>query len=89
MSDRQQQFLNWVLGVAAGLVLLAVSGGILFDRDIAREVSDQGARIRNIENQIDAYRADRRAELGYRDQAIKSLENRVDRVEGGSQRGPR
>jgi hypothetical protein len=89
MSEKQQQFLNWILGVAAGFVLLAVSGGILFDRDIARDVADQGARIKNIENQIESYRADRRAESGLRDQAIKRLEDRTDRIEGGYQRGPR
>jgi hypothetical protein len=100
MSEKQQQFYNWILGVAAGLVLLAVSGGVIFDRDVARDVADQGARIRNIENQIDAFRIDRRAggiysyndamrELSYRDQAIKRLEDRMDKAEGGSQRGPK
>jgi hypothetical protein len=100
MSERQQQLLSWLFGIFGGLVVLAASGGVLFDREIARQIADQGARIKNMENQFGTYVDDKRVngtynysdamkELNYRDQAIKRLEDRMDRIEGGYQRGPR
>jgi hypothetical protein len=85
-------FIRWVTGVVGGLVLLAISGGVIFDRDMARQLAEQGETLRSIQYQIDIFRADNRArgsfnrddadrELHQRDLAIERLERRVTELE--------
>jgi len=86
------EFRNWILGIAAGLVLLAVSGGVFFDREVAQRVSTNEAQIKSINQQIEDFRVSQRltgiynrndAERDFRlrDEAISRLEQRVDRVD--------
>jgi hypothetical protein len=85
-------FQNWVFGITAGLVLLAVSGGIWFDREMAQRLSQQDAEIRSIMGRIEDFKADQRftgvynrndaeRDLMLRDQAIEKLNQRVQKLE--------
>jgi hypothetical protein len=78
-------FFKWTAGVVGGLIILAVSGSIVFGVRVSNEVAKATQAIQGLESELDEAKARSQTELlrelHYRDQAISKVERRLEALE--------
>lgn len=74
---------SWVLGIVSGLILVAIVGSIIFERDVARTLGEHEVQIKNLTIRID----ERTLSRFTRDDFEREIRNRDRRLELLEQRG--
>lgn len=78
---------NWVLGIISGLILVAIVGSIVFERDVAKTLGELEVRIEYNAKRIDEKtlsrftREDFEREMKNRDLDRTRLEHRIENLE--------
>lgn len=80
-------FKSWVLGIVAGLILIAIVGSIIFERDVAKSLGEHEVQIRYNASRIDEKtqsrftRDDFEREMKGRDLDRQRIERRIEALE--------
>lgn len=86
-NGRNGTWRNWVIGIAGALIIMAVAGEIVANREIVRQLAEHEERLRTLDVRLNERtvsrftREDADRELRSRDVAHDKLESRVLRLE--------
>lgn len=78
---------SWVLGIVAGLILIAIVGSIIFERDVAKTLGEHEVQIKYMADRINEKTLDRftrsdfEREMKVRDAIMSRLERKNEILE--------
>jgi hypothetical protein len=81
MPEINGGFSGWVLGIVAGLILTAIVGSIIFERDVAKTLGEHEERLKYLSIRIDEKTASRfsREDFDREKKIIEGEQQRIDR----------